>query len=73
MHDETMTHAHYRADEKCQWCGITARAIPDEPPVVWDGRPYHRTGCLASARLVAAGALPEKYRPVTELPEWVES
>lgn len=52
--------------ESCAWCGIKAGAVPDEPPLWWEGAWYHRRGCYEAVRLVAAGALPADYLPVEQ-------
>lgn len=54
----------------CAWCGCRARAIPDEPPVLWEGAWYHQRGCLTVVRLKASGALPADYQPIEK---WLES
>lgn len=46
---------------RCAWCGISAGAVPDEPPIRYEGAWYHRRGCASSARLVATGKLPAGY------------
>lgn len=54
-----------RADEPCAWCALRLAAVPDAP-VQWDGKWYHRRGCLDAARLKAGGYLPADYVPITE-------
>lgn len=47
---------------RCAWCEINARAVPDEPPIFWEGKWYHRRGCYSMARLVTNGYLPAGTR-----------
>ena len=56
--------------ESCAWCGIRAGAVPDEPPIQWEGAWWHRRGCYPSARFTHYGYLPEGYGPS---PEQVEA
>jgi hypothetical protein len=51
-------------DAACAWCGIRARAVPDEPPIWWEGQWLHRRGCYQAVRLKAAGKLPADYEPI---------
>lgn len=56
-------------EERCAWCEVRARAVPDEPPILWEGAWYHRRGCYPAARLKAGGYLPADYAPAS-LVEW---
>lgn len=38
------------ADTPCAYCRVRAQAVPEEPPMCWEGGWYHRR-CLAVARL----------------------
>lgn len=51
-------------DARCAWCGIRARAVPDEPPILWEGAWYHRRGCYTTARSIWAGTLPADHQPI---------
>lgn len=69
--DESMPHAQMpRPDVRCAWCDIRATAVPDIPPILWEGRWYHRLVCYPVARLKAGGYLPKDYPPVHKMPEW---
>jgi len=50
----------------CGWCDINAHAVPDEPPILYEGEWYHRRGCYQTARLLINGFLPVGTRPVGE-------
>lgn len=35
----------------CAWCGVRLNCFPDDPyGIEWEGRRYHRDGCLGAAR-----------------------
>lgn len=62
-----MTDPRPTPDTLCAWCQVRATAVPDEPPMLWEGAWWHRRGCYQAARLKAAGKVSAYFLPWPEV------